>query len=170
MWSIFNMFIIIGRFNLFNTISHIFPICTIFYLIFFLHGHFLGYVRKWRREICKKKLSLTFEYCNFLKVGLLWRCFPEPFSRLWAVNLTKRIFRSPVGESVLKKWIPIDLLNKRACYMNKCNTIRFQETRRKKLTHFMAQVSFYTPRKHLKISSFLLFSGGIEGDQWHEIG
>ena len=70
----------------------------------------------------------------------------------------------------LKKWIPIDLLNKRACYVNKCNTVRFQETRTNKLTHFMAQVSFYTPRNHLKISSFLIFSGGIEGDQWHEIG
>ena len=27
-----------------------------------------------------------------------------------------------------------------------------------------------TPRKHQKTSGFLIFSGGIERKQWHEIG
>ena len=31
-------------------------------------------------------------------------------------------------------------------------------------------VSFYTPRKHPKNSDFLMFSGGVEKDQWHENG
>ena len=38
------------------------------------------------------------------------------------------------------------------------------------LTHFMPLVFLYTPRKHQKTSGFLIFSGGIERDQWHEIG
>ena len=38
------------------------------------------------------------------------------------------------------------------------------------LTHFMPLVSFYTPSKHQKTSGFLTFSGGIERDQWHEMG
>ena len=37
------------------------------------------------------------------------------------------------------------------------------------LTHFMPQVSFNTPWKHQKTFSFLMFSGGIERDLWHEI-
>ena len=38
------------------------------------------------------------------------------------------------------------------------------------LTHFMPLVSFYTAWKHQKTSGFLMFSGGIERDQWHEMG
>ena len=30
-------------------------------------------------------------------------------------------------------------------------------------------VSFYTPRKHQNTRGFLMFSGGIERDQWHEM-
>ena len=33
----------------------------------------------------------------------------------------------------------------------------------------MPMFSFYTPWKHLKVSGFLTFSGGIEKDQWHEM-
>ena len=29
---------------------------------------------------------------------------------------------------------------------------------------------FLYPQKHQEISSFLIFSGGIERDQWHEMG
>ena len=36
------------------------------------------------------------------------------------------------------------------------------------LTHFMPQVSFNTPWKHQKTFGFLMFSGGIERDLWHE--
>ena len=36
------------------------------------------------------------------------------------------------------------------------------------LTHFMPQVSFNTPWKHQKTFDFLMFSGGIERDLWHE--
>ena len=34
----------------------------------------------------------------------------------------------------------------------------------------MPLVPLYTPSKHQKTSGFLLFSGGIERDQWHEMG
>ena len=37
------------------------------------------------------------------------------------------------------------------------------------LTNFMPLVSFYTPWKHKKSFDFLLFSGGIETDQWLEM-
>ena len=38
------------------------------------------------------------------------------------------------------------------------------------LTHLMPLVSFYTPRKHQKTFGFLMFSGGLEKDQWYEMG
>ena len=38
------------------------------------------------------------------------------------------------------------------------------------LDHSMSLASFYTPWKHQKTSGFLMFSGGIERDQWHEMG
>ena len=38
------------------------------------------------------------------------------------------------------------------------------------LTNFMLLVSFYTTCKHQKTRRFLMFSGGIERDQWHEMG
>ena len=38
------------------------------------------------------------------------------------------------------------------------------------LTHFMPLVSFDTPWKHQKTEGFLMFSGAIEWDQWHEMG
>ena len=34
----------------------------------------------------------------------------------------------------------------------------------------MPLVSFYNPWKDQKTSGFLMFLGGIEGDQWHEMG
>ena len=36
-------------------------------------------------------------------------------------------------------------------------------------THFLSQVFFYPPPP-LQISSFQMFSGGIERFQWHKIG
>ena len=38
------------------------------------------------------------------------------------------------------------------------------------LTHFMPLISFCTLGELQKISGFLMFSGGIERDQWHEMG
>ena len=35
-------------------------------------------------------------------------------------------------------------------------------------THFTLLVCIYTPWKHQKTSGFLMFSGGIERDQWYE--
>ena len=37
-------------------------------------------------------------------------------------------------------------------------------------TYFMPLVSFDTPWKHQKTNAFLMFSGGVERDQWHEMG
>ena len=39
-----------------------------------------------------------------------------------------------------------------------------------KLTNFIPLVSFYSLWKRHKNSGFLMFSGGIERDQWHEMG
>ena len=36
-------------------------------------------------------------------------------------------------------------------------------------THFMSLVFFYTPWKYQTISGFLMFSSGIERDQWYEM-
>ena len=36
-------------------------------------------------------------------------------------------------------------------------------------THFIPLVSFNTSWKHQKISGFIMFSGGIERNQWHEM-
>ena len=38
------------------------------------------------------------------------------------------------------------------------------------LTHFMPLISLDTPWKHQKSSGFLMFSGCIKRDQWHEMG
>ena len=37
------------------------------------------------------------------------------------------------------------------------------------LSHLMPLISFYITWKHKKTFSFLVFSGGIEKDQWHEM-
>ena len=42
----------------------------------------------------------------------------------------------------------------------------FQE----KITHFMSLVLFHISSKYHKTYGFLMFSGGIERDQWHEMG
>ena len=52
---------------------------------------------------------------------------------------------------------------------------RYSELFRKRsidiyLKHFMPLLSFYTHWKHQKTSGFLIFSGGIERYQWHEMG
>ena len=38
------------------------------------------------------------------------------------------------------------------------------------LNHFMPMFSFYPPWKHQKIRDFLMLLGGLERDQWHEMG
>ena len=38
------------------------------------------------------------------------------------------------------------------------------------LAHFMPLFSFYSPWKHEETVSFLMFSEGIEIDQWYEMG
>ena len=37
------------------------------------------------------------------------------------------------------------------------------------LTHFMPLASFYTHLKYQKTRGFLIFSGSIGRDQWHEM-
>ena len=43
-------------------------------------------------------------------------------------------------------------------------------TESKQLPHIMPVISFYSPWRHQKTSGFEMFSGGIERDQWHEMG
>ena len=49
-------------------------------------------------------------------------------------------------------------------------SVRSQTFHRHILTHFMSLVSFDTPGKCQKTKGFVIFSGGIERDQWHEMG
>ena len=37
------------------------------------------------------------------------------------------------------------------------------------LTHFVPLASFYTPCNYQKTRAFLMFTGGIERDRWHEM-
>ena len=56
--------------------------------------------------------------------------------------------------------------------------IDYFENCEKSLTHFMSLVSFYTPDhwyisippENIRKPVFLMFLGGIERDQWHEMG
>ena len=61
-----------------------------------------------------------------------------------------------------------------ASYNVKYVSIIFKQTRPAPmcflLTPFMPLASIYTPWKHKKTGDFLMFSGGIERDQWHEMG
>ena len=38
------------------------------------------------------------------------------------------------------------------------------------LTHFIPLISFKPPENMKKHGSFVMFSGGIEKDRWHEMG
>ena len=49
-------------------------------------------------------------------------------------------------------------------------TSLFQKLSLMDLTHFMPLISSDTPRKHQKTRGFLMFSGDIKRDQWHEMG
>ena len=40
----------------------------------------------------------------------------------------------------------------------------------KKMNRFVQLISLYTPWKPQKTSGFLMFSGGLEREQWHEMG
>ena len=51
----------------------------------------------------------------------------------------------------------------------KLQVIQQKKTLRTPLTHFVSRISFYTPNSIRKLG-FLMFSGGIESDQWHKIG
>ena len=47
---------------------------------------------------------------------------------------------------------------------------RFNNKVSKLLTYFMSLISFFTPWKLQKTRGFLVFSGILERDQWHDIG
>ena len=81
--------------------------------------------------------------------------------------------------SLLTCLIFFDCMSLCKCKLNKdhWNTLLNNTTNRKMyvtnililLTHFMPLVSFCIPWKHQKTSGFLMFSGGIERYQWHEM-
>ena len=60
------------------------------------------------------------------------------------------------------------LIRTRTCAHQGLRNINFSENFAYLLTHFMPVVSFYTPWKHQETWDFLIFSGEIERDQWHE--
>ena len=53
--------------------------------------------------------------------------------------------------------------------LKKCYEGLFRNASKKYLTRFMQLVCLYIPWKHQKTKDFLMFSGGIEKDQWNEI-
>ena len=53
--------------------------------------------------------------------------------------------------------------------INKKKVKMFRKGMLVSLSHYMPLFSFYTSWKHQKTRGFLMFSGGIEREQWHEM-
>ena len=56
-----------------------------------------------------------------------------------------------------------------AFYYSLAISVEYHEASKRRGTHLMSFVFFCTSWNHQKSSSFLMFSGGIETDQWHEM-
>ena len=81
----------------------------------------------------------------------------------------------PISKFILTSFIQnvnVGFYNKIAFsyYCKIAQNTKFMRYAGKVLTHFMPVISFYTPWKHQKTSGFLMFLGGIERDQLHEMG
>ena len=68
---------------------------------------------------------------------------------------------------LMMKLLPAVFVTKQA---KKPSNICVAYFHRLEINPFYAIASFYTFLSHQKSSGFLMFSGGIERDQWHEIG
>ena len=99
-------------------------------------------------KCCSKHLN---SYSNVVKTfELHWNTY------FWLLNNLKRVQRS---------------LLRTASYwhlINSAKSVKFILLN-STLTHLMPLVSFDIPWKRQKIKGFLMFSGGIERDQWHEM-
>ena len=86
-------------------------------------------------------------------------------SCLWCLftifrKLPPRVFHQFKSQKIAKKWLLESWVMINIWLFCNCNRI---------FSHFMPLVYFATPWKHQKAFRFLMFSGGIERDQWHEM-
>ena len=72
-------------------------------------------------------------------------------SRLLALNLSRLMLERPYIHYAPDPYFPI-----------MSSTSHIPLTFERELTHFQPMLQFFTPLKHQKTSSFLMFSGGIE--------
>ena len=131
------------------------------------------------------KLAMTYErwLSCFFELILLNR---HRSTRNWMINLQKRkwLFYEHIYYSVKTcrtdwswwiyfwKWLTltkngVNIIKKRLWRkIQPCSISDWTNW----LAHFMPLVSLDTPWKHQKTKGFLMFSEGIESDQWHEMG
>ena len=93
----------------------------------------------------KTELNYTIEKLNWNNKkqsprGVLWKSSSQKFHKIHR-KTPSLFFHKVAGRGAILSWVTWS-----------------------DLTHFI------TPWKHLKTFGFLLFSGGIERDQWHEMG
>ena len=119
-----------------------------------------GFLEKGSLKACSK---VTGEHpCRSLISIKLQSIFIEITLRCWCsfVNLL-HIFRSPFHEKISAGlFLKISI----CLAFNELRNLKVNKT--KALIHFMSPLSSHTPWKHQKTRSCLMFSGGVEKEQW----
>ena len=102
-------------------------------------------------------LMITWNIFNLLGVLLFWleTCICNPLPKLLIFN---RFFHLLLYQS--RSWLFSNFRLKPFFITQRQHEI---------LTYFWPMFPFYTPWKHQKILSFLVFSGGIKWDHWPEM-
>ena len=118
---------------------------------------------KWRR----KKSPQSLDQSKHIFLALQQTHFHQIQSEMAASNL-RNIHVFHVSVNVLSTLLPLQqgnlyYLQQQTFFIKVLNLDQL-------LAHFMPLVSFDTPWKHQKTKGFPMFSGGIESDQWHEMG
>ena len=111
----------------------------------------------WEKTAQETQVSSIRRICSGPRKYLWWSHFAAR-CRLQEWNFTIKEFAKNVLANFSKKLF----------FRTHCN--RYCTGSKKCLTYFMPLISFYIPWKHYKTFGFSLFSGGIERDQWHEMG
>ena len=114
---------------------------------------------------------------------LIWSEFPNSYNQQWCIRKTSKLdpaciwthlfgdLRGILGHFMVYPIIICCWLNVSYYSVGKClhKDYIISLLANIPLTHFMPLISFDTPRKQ-KNRGFLMFSGGIKRDQWHEMG